>query len=127
MKSKSIWNNEKYGLTLEEITTRFAKSDIIIKDESQEVSVDEYKRAMASKSTKISLNKPKPKLQLKPKAPAKIISSTTESSSLITQTTQEDLDRLRPQKTQPQQSETKKDPKESPLWQPQLKKRNQQN
>ena len=60
------------GLTLEEITTRFAKSDIIIKDESQEVSVDEYKRAMASKSTKISLNKPKPKLQLKPKHQPKL-------------------------------------------------------
>lgn len=106
------------GLALEEITTRFAKSDIVIKDESQEVSIDEYKRAMASKSTKISLNKPKPKLQLKPKATAKIISSNTESSSLITQTTQEDLDQLRPQTPKPQQSEAKKNPKQSPKTAP---------
>ena len=65
------------GLTLEEITTRFAKSDIIIKDESQEVSVYEYKRAMASKSkdfiTKQNLS------CSSSQAPAKIISSTTES------------------------------------------------
>ena len=83
------------GLSLEEIASRFSKSDIKIDSPDQSVSIDQYKQTMSTSksSSKISLKgRCTGKLQLKSKTDKKaIITGQHEEQSFIASTTSEQM------------------------------------
>jgi translation initiation factor IF-2 len=113
------------GLSLEEIASRFSKSDIKIDSPDQSVSIDQYKQAMSApkSSSKISLKgRSSGKLQLKPKAEKKtIITGKNEEQSFIASTTSEQMSQFKKEQLSSPEKTKKTPPAEKAKKQPEAK------